>query len=321
MNIGKVKLKSPVFLAPMAGYTDSAFRVICKEKGAGMVYTEFVSSEGIVRNSSKTIDYLKFEYIERPIGIQIFGHDPHIMAEAATFIEEKFQPDIIDLNFGCPVKKVTRTGAGSALLKNIPLTKIIASEVVKNTSTPITAKLRSGWNSKDIVAINVSKILEDAGISAITIHPKPSNMGYNKSAIWSIIRDVKLTVEIPVIGNGDVLAPEDAKRMFQETGCDAIMIGRGALGNPWIFQKTNNLLLNCDYSISTSPKEIIELCLHHFLLEINNKGETIANRIMKKHIPLYFKGWRNASQIRKQLQNSSSAKETINILESLKNSQ
>jgi len=320
MNIGNVKIKSPVFLAPMAGYTDRAFRILCKEQGAGIVYTEFVSSEGIIRGSEKTKNYLTFDEAERPIGIQIFGHNPKSMAEAAQYIEEYFKPDIIDLNFGCPVKKVTKKGAGSSLLRNLTLMAEIAREVIKSVNIPVTAKIRSGWNDSEILATKAAKILEAEGITALTIHPRTASSRYNQPANWNIIADVKSKVKIPVIGNGDIKTPEDANKMFKETGCDAVMIGRGALGNPLIFRNTIDYLKGSKTIPNISPIDKIHFCLRHISLESTMREDIIVNKIMKKHYRWYFRGLPNASEIRTKLVKSLTLSDTIEILETLKQS-
>ena len=318
MNIGNVKIESPVFLAPMAGYTDRAFRILCKEQGAGVVYTEFVSSEGIIRGSEKTQNYLTFDDIERPIGIQIFGHNPKSMAEAAKYIEENYKPDIIDLNFGCPVKKVTKKGAGSSLLRNLPLMAEIARKVIKSVNTPVTAKIRSGWNNSEILATKAAKILEGEGVAALTIHPRTASSRYNQPANWNIIADVKSKVKIPVIGNGDIKTPEDAGKMFKETGCDAVMIGRGALGNPLIFRNTIDYLKGSKLIPTISPISKINFCLHHISLESKMREDVTVNKIMKKYYRWYFRELPNASEIRTKLVKSPNLNETIKILESFK---
>ena len=317
MYIGKLKFDYPVFLAPMAGYTDSAFRILCSQKGAALVYTEFVSADGIIRKSKKTLDYLNFNEIERPIVMQIFGSDAQIMSEAAIIIENRFNPDLIDINFGCPVRKVIRKGAGSALLKNINSISSIAKQVVKKVNIPVTAKIRSGWDTKSRNAIEASNVLEDCGIAAVTVHARPATHGYNKPADWNIISEVKSAVKIPVIGNGDIYSPEDAKKMLDETRCDAVMIGRGALGNPWIFEKTRDFLATGNYRTIIPRAEQIEMCFNHFMMSAEHNGEEIANRVMKKHLGFYFKGWNRASEIRKQIFNSKTFSNTVSVLKSL----
>ena len=204
LNIDGIKIEHPVFLAPMAGVTDSPFRIMCKEYGAGAVFTEFVSAEGIVRENDKTINYMKFSESERPIGIQIFGHDPEVLARSAQYIEENLKPDIIDLNFGCPVPKVVKRGAGSAILKDLDQLEKVAKWVVRAVNLPVTAKIRSGWDKGGIVAVEAAKRLEAQGISLLTLHPRTTKQRYTGEADWSIIGDVKKAINIPLIGNGDI---------------------------------------------------------------------------------------------------------------------
>ena len=320
MLIGNLKIDDPVLLAPIAGYTDMPFRLICRERGAGAVYTEFVSSEGLVRGSEKTNDYLVFDEHERPIGMQIFGHDPQAMAESARLIEAQFHPDIIDLNFGCSVRKVVKRNAGSALLKDLPLMQNIAIAVVRAVRTPVTAKIRAGWSHQSIVAVTAAKMLENEGVCALTVHPRTAVDGFKFPADWKIIAEVKSQLSIPVIGNGDVNSENDAIRMFKETGCDGVMIGRGALADPWIFQKTKELLHTGQCSTVNSILERIELCRHHLSLEVNYRGEMEAVTMMKKWYRWYFRGIRNASLYRERLVRSHNLSETQEIIRELKES-
>jgi len=296
------------------------FRLICRERGAGAVYTEFVSSEGLVRGSEKTNDYLVFDEHERPIGMQIFGHDPQAMAESARLIEAQFHPDIIDLNFGCSVRKVVKRNAGSALLKDLPLMQNIAIAVVRAVRTPVTAKIRAGWSHQSIVAVTAAKMLENEGVCALTVHPRTAVDGFKFPADWKIIAEVKSQLSIPVIGNGDVNSENDAIRMFKETGCDGVMIGRGALADPWIFQKTKELLHTGQCSTVNSILERIELCRHHLSLEVNYRGEMEAVTMMKKWYRWYFRGIRNASLYRERLVRSHNLSETQEIIRELKES-
>ncbi len=274
LKIGNIKLDKPFFLAPMAGVTDKPFRTICKQFGANFMYTEFVSSEGIIRNNKKTIDYMKFDDFERPFGIQIFGNKVDSMVKASQIIEEKMKPDLIDLNFGCPVKKVVSKGAGASLLKNIDLMIEMAEEIVNNTNLPITAKIRSGWDKSNINALEIARRLETTGIKALTIHPRTAKMLYSGKADWNIISEIKNVIKIPVIGNGDVKNSSDAVKMFNETNCDGIMIGRGALGNPWIFKDmnenisfgNNKIELRNEKNTVPSYQEIFSIMIRHLKL-------------------------------------------------------
>ena len=260
-NIGNIEIKNRVVLAPMAGICNSAFRRICKEMGCGLIYAEMVSDKAITYNNKKTIDMLYMTEEERPIVQQIFGSDKESFVVAAKYIYDNMHPDIIDINMGCPVPKVAlRAQAGSALLKDPKKIYEIVKAVVEAVPIPVTVKIRSGWDCNSINAVEVAKIIENAGASAVCIHPRTRSQGYSGKADWSIIKAVKDAVNIPVIGNGDVLKPEDAKRMLDETNCDAVMIGRGVLGNPWLIKNTINFLKGEDL-VEVSPRDKIDMCL------------------------------------------------------------
>lgn len=304
----------------MAGYTNSPFRQICKEKGAGFVFTEFVSSEGIIRESQKTFEYLQFIESERPIGIQLFGHNPESMAEAARIIEDRYKPDVIDLNFGCSVRKVVKKNAGAALLKDIGLLESVAQSVVKAVKTPVTAKIRSGWNHhQSIVAIEVAQILENAGVKALTIHPRTASDGYRNTADWNMIAEIKNMLSIPVIGNGDIKVPEDALRMKESTGCDAVMIGRAAIGNPWIFEQVNHLFEGNTNYHEPDLSVKLDMCIQHITREKQYADDDHVNRIMKKYYRHYIHGFPNASEIRNHLVNSKSLDDTVSALQEIRN--
>lgn len=317
MKIGNLNISNPVFLAPMSGYTDSAFRQLCKEFGAGIVYTEFVSSEGIIRDSKKTLDYLRFEPQEQPIGIQLFGHNPVSMAEAARYIEENYQPDIIDLNFGCSVRKVVLKNAGAAVLKDLKLLERIAVSVVKAVQTPVTAKIRVGWNRQSIVGSEAARILQNAGIRALTVHPRTASDDYCHPARWELIAEIKQALTIPVIGNGDIKTAADAIRMYRTTSCDAVMIGRAAIGNPWIFRQVQELLTGSEKVPKPSLSEQIVMCLRHIHLEQQNYPDEQVNRIMRKFYRAYVREFPNASEIRHRLVRCGTLTETVAILESI----
>jgi len=318
MKIGNLDISNPVLLAPMSGYTNSAFRQLCKEFGAGIVYTEFVSSEGIVRGSQKTLDYLHFEPKEHPIGIQLFGHNPASMAEAARLIEDHYQPNIIDLNFGCSVRKVVLKNAGAAILKDLSLLEQIAVSVVQAVHTPVTAKIRAGWSRQSIVALEAAKILENAGIRALTIHPRTASDDYCHPAKWELIAEVKQALTIPVIGNGDIKTAADAIRMFQITGCDAVMIGRAAIGNPWIFRQIRELLTGSEIVTIPSLPEQIAMCLRHIRLEQKYYPDEKVNQIMRKFYRAYVREFPNASEIRRRLVRCNTLADTIAILKSIR---
>ena len=301
MILGKVQLNGLAVLAPLAGVTDSSFRLICRQHGAALVFSEMVSADGLVHNQVKTLQYLSFQTEERPIGIQIFGSDPAIMAKAAKRVEA-IAPDFIDLNFGCPVKKVVKRGAGAAVLKDLTLLRKITSAVTAATSLPVMAKIRSGWSESQINAMEAAQILEDCGVCAITVHPRFQSQLFRGHANWKIIQQVKQAVSIPVIGSGDIHNPLDAKKMLTETGCDLIMIGRAALGNPWIFNQINHYLKK--NSLNDSPITIeqrLNICLQHLEWVVRDKGEYCGVREMRKHLAWYIKGLPNSSSFRATL--------------------
>lgn len=315
-KIGNVEIKNNIVLAPMAGVCNSAFRRIIKEMGCGLVYAEMVSDKGLVYNSKKTKDMLYVSDYERPIAQQIFGSDVDTFVEAAKMVYEIMKPDIIDINIGCPVPKVAvRAQAGSALLKNPAKIREIVSAVVKAVPIPVTVKIRSGWDSNSINAVEVAKICEEAGAKAICVHGRTRSQGYSGKVDLDIIKKVKESVSIPVIGNGDVNSIESAIRMFEYTGVDAIMIGRGALGNPWLIKQ---LVTYFDTGIileKPSYKEIIDMCRKHlnYLLEL--KSEKISVLEMRSHISWYIKGLPKSTEIKKELFTISDAKGIIDLLD------
>lgn len=304
LNIDGLEIKHPVFLAPMAGVTDKPFRTLCKSFGAGAVYTEFVSAEGIVRENDKTINYMKFDEIERPIGIQIFGHDPEVLARSAQFIEENLKPDIIDLNFGCPVPKVVKRGAGSAILKDLDQLEKIAKWVVRSVNLPVTAKIRSGWDNGGIVAVEAAKRLEAQGISLLTVHPRTTKQRYTGLSDWSIIADVRKAIKIPLIGNGDIHTPQDAKRMILETGCDGVMIGRASMGKPWLFQDVINYLEHGIEPKDITKAEIAESFFKHLELQKEHYSLMYAGNLFKPHASAYIRGMDGAANMRFEINTS-----------------
>ena len=298
MKIGDINIENNVILAPMAGVTDLPFRTICKKMGASLVYTEFVSSDGIIRENLKTLKMLEFSDFERPIGIQIFGNDPDVVAQSAEYIYKNYKPDLIDINFGCPVPKVTKKGAGSAALKNLDIMKEMATKVVRGASNiPVTVKMRAGWDHNNIIVQEAGVLLENAGIQAITLHARTSKQLYTGDANWELIKKLKDSIKIPVIGNGDVTNVKKYNEMINITGCDAVMIGRGALGNPWIFRDIINSKIN-NHVFEVSVNEIIDTCLEHIYLLEENKPSTAAVNLSKKHINFYLKGFKNSSKYR-----------------------
>ena len=299
IKIGNLKLDFPFFLAPMAGVTDYAFRVIAKEFGAGVVYSEFVSAHGIIRKNEKTLNMIKFSEFERPIGIQIFGDTPEVMENAARLVYKKFKPNLIDINYGCPVPKVTKKGAGSAALKDLCLMEDITEAVVKAVDIPVTVKMRAGWNSENIVSTQAGINLEKIGIKAITLHPRTTVQMYKGHANWDLIKELKDNVKIPVIGNGDIKSIDDINKMFTQTNCDGIMIGRAALGNPWFFTQIKKYINNEDFN-EISLEERLQICQKHLELLVQIHGEVVGSNNMKKHFAWYFKGFKGASFLRKK---------------------
>lgn len=320
-KIGNVKISNQVVLAPMAGICNSAYRQICKDMGCGLIYAEMVSDKAITYSNQKTIDMLYMTEKERPISQQIFGSDKESFVEAAKFIEKEMKPDIIDINMGCPVPKVAvRAQAGSALLKDLDKIFDIVSSVVSSVNVPVTVKIRSGWDSNHINAVEVAKVIEKAGASAICVHPRTRSQGYSGKADWNIIKEVKENVSIPVIGNGDIKSPEDAKRMLEETKCDAVMIGRGVLGNPWLIKNIVNYLDGKEV-IDVSIVDRIDMCLKHLKLLDSLKNEKLACLEIRNHISWYFKGIKGANELKNKVYQTTSIHDIILLLNEFKEAQ
>lgn len=307
IKIGNIELKNNIFLAPMAGISDMPFRILCKEKGAGLVYTEMVSSKGMFYDDKKTKKLMEIDEKERPVAVQIFGSDPEIMGNIAKEVSK--EADIIDINMGCPAPKVTKNGEGSRLLIDLDLIDRITKSVVENSRVPVTIKIRKGWDDEHITAVEVAKIAEKNGISAITIHGRTREQFYTGIADWNIIKKVKDAVSIPVIGNGDIIDGETAKKMFEETSCDAIMIGRASNGNPWIFEQIIEYLENGKNIPHPDVDSVKLMILKHLKMLVDYKGEYTAIREMRKQIAWYIKGMPNAANIRNEINKIEDLKE------------
>lgn len=299
MKIGNVEIKGMAALAPMAGVTDRAFRELCVAFGASYVVGEMVSAKGISFNSERSKELMLLSENERPAAVQLFGSEPQTVAAAAVTAME-YKPDIIDINMGCPAPKISGNGAGSALMKNPDLCGKIVEAVCKAVDVPITVKIRKGWDDKSVNAVEVAKICEQAGASAITVHGRTREQFYSGKADLDIISEVKKAVNIPVIGNGDITNANDAAQMLEKTNCDMVMIGRGALGNPWIFREINAWLNDLRPMFPPSPAEKVTVILRHIQAMCDYKGEEVAMREARKHVGWYMKGFKNAAELRRE---------------------
>ena len=314
-KIGNVEIKNQVVLAPMAGISNTAYRQIIKEMGAGLIYAEMVSDKALVYGSEKTFDLLKMSDMERPIAQQIFGSDVDSFVKAAKLVEDKMHPDIIDINMGCPVPKVAiKSQAGSALLKNPDKIKEIVSAVVKAVSVPVTVKIRSGWDANSVNAVEVAKVIEEAGASAITVHGRTRAQGYSGNADWNIIKQVKEMVSIPVIGNGDITSAEKAKEMLDFTGCDAVMIGRGVLGNPWLIKECVSYLDSGIIPPKPSAREKIEMLKRHYQLLVDSTSEKQAILEIRTHALWYIKGMPKSAYIKNEICKTKNSEDLFKIL-------
>ena len=314
LKIGNVELKNPYILAPMAGVTDLPFRLLCKEQGAGLLCMEMISAKAIQYNNKNTRALLEIHPEEEPVSLQLFGSDPEVISEIAKRIEE-LPFAILDINMGCPVPKIVRNGEGSALMNQPKLVHEIVSKTVKAIRKPVTVKIRKGFNEESINAVEIAKIIEDAGAAAVAVHGRTREQYYSGKADWDIIRQVKEAVTIPVIGNGDVVSGESALAMMRQTGCDGVMIGRGAQGNPWIFSELVEYEKTGVMPERPSNEELKEMMLRHARLQIQYKGEYLGIREMRKHVSWYTTGLKNSAKLRGEINAVESYAELVELLE------
>ena len=314
MKIGNVQLDNEVFLSPMAGVTDLPFRTICKEKGCGMLYTEMINAKALCYDDENTKKMLNLEDDGHPVAVQIFGSDPEYMGKAASIMNQ-YTNDILDINMGCPAPKVIKNGDGSALMRNPKLAAEVLTAVVKNSKKPVTLKIRKGWDDNSVNALEIAKIAEECGISALAIHGRTREQFYSGKADWDIIAEIKQSINIPVIGNGDVFDVQDAVNMLEKTKCDAIMIGRGSQGNPWIFNRINHYMKTGEILPEPTLEEKISTAIKHMNLAVAEHGEYVAVREMRKHIGWYLKGLKNSAKYRDQINKITDYKEVISMLE------
>ena len=318
LQIGNVKLENDLILGPMAGVTDLPFRLLCKEQGAGLLCMEMVSAKGIMYNNKNTKFLLTIDERERPVSLQLFGSDPDIISEQAKRIEE-LPFDILDINMGCPVPKIVNNGDGSALMKN----PLLAGEIIEKTARaiqkPVTVKIRKGFDEEHINSVEMAHIAQESGAAAIAVHGRTREQYYSGKADWEIIRKVKEAVKIPVIGNGDVWTPQDAIDMRKQTGCDGVMIGRGAQGNPWIFKQILHYEQTGELLEKPSPQEVTEMILRHAKMQMEFKGEYTGMREIRKHAAWYTAGYKNSAKLRGKINETETYEELKELLSHLGN--
>lgn len=318
MKIGNLEVKNNIFLAPLAGVTDISYRGICKSMGASLVYTEMISAKALYYGSKKTQEMLSFSNEEKPVGVQLFGSEPKVMAEVCRTFNENNDICVIDINMGCPAPKIVKNGEGSALMKNVKLAGEIVQEMKKVCTKPVTVKFRKGFDEEHINAVEFAKAMESAGADAITVHGRTRAQMYEGKADWDIIRKVKEAVKVPVIGNGDVFFAKDALALIDYTRCDGVMVARGAMGNPWIFRQIKQYFNNEDV-IYPTDEEKIDMCIKHLKLALHYHGEAKAVREMRKHISWYIKGIKNCTEIKNKINTEKCSENVIKILTEYKN--
>ncbi len=313
MKIGNVELENNVILAPMAGVTDLPFRLLCKEQGAGLICMEMVSAKAIAYHNRNTEALLETASAERPVSLQLFGSDPDIISEMAAYIEER-PFDILDLNMGCPVPKVAGNGEGSALMRNPKLVEEIVTKTARAVKKPVTVKIRKGFTENEVNAVEIARIAEASGAASVTVHGRTREQFYAGKADWDIIRQVKEAVKIPVIGNGDVDSPQKAKELLEKTGCDGVMVGRAARGNPWIFGRIAAYLKDGTFFPPPAKEEVLAMMLRHTRMQIEKKGEYLGIREMRKHISWYTAGFPNSARLRAAVNQTETYEEMERLL-------
>ena len=316
LKIGDIEMKNPVILAPMAGVCNSAFRLTVKEFGAGLVYAEMISDKALLTKNKRTMDMLYMDDREKPLSLQIFGGEKDSLVEAAKYVDQNTNADIIDINMGCPVPKITKADAGAKWLLDPNKVNEMVAAVVQNVSKPVSVKMRIGWDDDHIYVLDNAKAVEAAGAKAVAIHGRTRYQMYEGKSDWSYIKGAKEVVSIPVIGNGDVETPQDAKRMLDETGCDGVMIGRAALGNPWMIYRTVNYLDTGILLPEPPPREKIDVCILHMDRLIDLKNEHVAVMEMRKHAAWYLKGIKGNSVVRNKINEMNTRSELVELLTS-----
>lgn len=314
MRIGDIKIPNQVVAAPMAGVTDKAFRLLAKEQGCGLVFTEMISAKALVYQNRRTQELLNIEGEEGPLAVQLFGSEPEIVAQGAVLAQQA-GATLIDINMGCPAPKIVKNGEGSALMQNPSLAQNIVAQTVKAVKIPVSVKIRAGWCAKTINGVEFAIAMAEAGAKAIIVHGRTREQFYAGEANWDIIRQVVQAVDVPVIGNGDVWTPQAALKMLEETGCRGVMIGRASLGNPWIFARTVAYLEQGVLLPEPTPQERLEMALRHLDLVVSFKGEHVGVREMRKHLAWYIKGMRGAARMREQIFTAETVEQVKQIIE------